>query len=223
MRKFKISPNEHYHVLNRGNNKQNIFIDGRDWIRFLFLVLYFQSPERFFNINRPVSNYVKHRVFNIAKEKTIKIITDRKIELINFCLIPNHFHLLLKETAGGGISQYMQRVQDSYTKYFNTKYGKIGHLFQGPFKAVLVENNEQLLHASAYIHRNPREIPEWKDKEENYPWSSYQDYTKKNRWGELLKTDIILNQFSDPKEYKEFLETSGTKSNMLDTECLTCL
>jgi len=105
----------------------------------------------------------------------------------------------------------MQRILTAYTKYFNAKYGKSGHLFQGPFQIVHVEDNEQLLHLSAYIHRNPREIKEWKDKEHQYTWSSYQDCIAENRWKELLKHQIITDQFSGKKEYQDFVETSGTK------------
>lgn len=211
MRKIKIIPNEHYHVFNRGNNKQDIFLDERDWVRFLFLLLYMQSPITLFNISSIISNFIKHRVFNSSQKNKDKIIKNRTVELIAFALMPNHFHVIIKETNAGGISRYMQRVLNAYTKYFNTKYKKTGHLFQGPFKIVHIEDNEQLLHLSAYIHRNPREIKEWKNKEHGFFWSSFQDYIKENRWGDLLARQIILEQFSNPKEYREFVDTSGTK------------
>ncbi len=139
------------------------------------------------------------------------MLKNQYIELVSFILMPNHFHLLVHERQEKGISQYMQRILNSYTKYFNTKYDKSGHLFQGPFRIVHIKNNEQLLHLSAYIHRNAREIKKWKNKEEKYFWSSYQDYIEKNRWGEFLKPSIILDQFATPKEYKNFVDTSGTK------------
>ncbi len=147
----------------------------------------------------------------MSPEKMTKIINNKTVELISFTFMPNHFHITACEVKEGGISKYMQRAQESYTKYFNAKYGKSGHLFQGPFQIVHIENNEQLLHLSAYIHRNPREINQWKNKENQYPWSSYQDYVNENRWGELLKREIILSQFSNIKEYEEFVETSGAK------------
>jgi len=211
MRKIKIIEGEYYHIFNRGNNKQNIFSDNRDWIRFLFLVLYFQSPVSFENISRPVSYFVKHRVFNINNQITEKLIANRYAELACFAFLPNHFHLIIRENKENGISQYMQRILNAYTKYFNTKYEKAGHLFQGPFKAVHVESNEQLLHLSAYIHRNPRETKEWKNNEHFYPFSSYQDYFQKNRWGKLLENRIIMDQFSSGEDYKKFTDKSGTK------------
>jgi putative transposase len=211
MREIKIATGEYYHIYNRGNNKQNIFRDERDWVRLLFLILYLQSPERFPQIGRLVSFFVKNSAFDIQKDLLKKIIKNRYVELINFCLMPNHFHILVREINEGGISQYLHRIQTAFTKYFNIKYGTIGHLFQGPFKIVHVSKNEQLLHLSAYIHRNPRELKQWKNKEKNYTWSSYQDCVKTNRWTEILNPEIITGQFKNPQEYQEFVETSGTK------------
>lgn len=215
MRKIKIVPNEYYHIYNRGNNKQSIFFDNRDWIRFLFLIIYFQAIKcAFYNLSRFVSHFVRHRVFNIKEEQTREIIKNRYTKLICFSLMPNHFHLLIQEGREKGIPQYMQRVLNAYTKYYNTKYEKSGHLFQGPYQIIHVKSNEQLLYLSAYIHRNPYEIREWKNKEEKYPWSSFQDYCDENRWGKLLGREIILGQFSSPKEYKKFVAASGAKSEL---------
>ncbi len=211
MRKTKIIPGEYYHIYNRGNNKQPIFLDEKDWSRFLFLIIYFQSPIIFQNIGRQITYFVKHRVFNIPVAE--KIINDRGIELIVFTLMPNHFHLLVHELKQNGSSNHMQRVLNSYTKYFNAKYKKSGHLFQGPFQYVHIKDDNQLLYLSAYIHRNPRDINEWLDKEHIFPWSSYQDYINKNRWAELLKPGIITEQFSDVEKYGSFVETSGAKES----------
>ena len=130
--------------------------------------------------------------------------------------MPNHFHLIVYELKEGGIAQYMQRVLCAYTKYFNAKYKKTGHLFQGPYKAVNVERNDQLLYLSTYIHRNPRELLKWKNKEQLYPWSSYQDFIKENRWEELLKQDIILKQFPNKEDYDEFVKSSPAKEKLND-------
>lgn len=211
MKRESIALGEHYHIYNRGNNKGNIFLDNRDWIRFLFLVLSHQTNLLITNIGRYVSNFIERQRFDISEKVMKKILENRIVELEAFVLMPNHFHLLVYEKEEGGISKYMQRIQDSHTKYINIKYGKSGHVFQGVFQRVRIESNEQLLHLSAYIHRNPRELRQWKDKEYLYPWSSYQDYINRNRWDKLLKQDLIIDQFSNPKEYKEFVETSGTK------------
>jgi putative transposase len=214
MRTVNIASGEYYHILNRGNNKQVIFLDDYDWSRFLFLILYFQSPVVLDHVSRQAFNFVKNKNFNISEQDQTEIVKKRLVELVNFALMPNHFHLTVRQVKENGIAQYMQRVLCAYTKYFNTKYKKSGHLFQGPYKAVHVENNNQLLYLSAYIHRNPREIKKWKNKEQDYPWSSYQDYVKENRWGQLIQQDIILEQFCDKKDYEKFLQTSTAKDTV---------
>ena len=211
MRNIKITPGEYYHIYNRENKRQPIFLDNRDRARFLFLILYFQSPITVHSIGNHITHFLKHRVFELRK--TFKIIASRNIELIMFTLMPNHFHLGLKEIQEGGISRYMQKILNAYTKYFNTKYKTSGHLFQGPYQAVHMENNTQLLHLSAYIHKNPKKIKEWSNKIDQYPWSSYQDYVKKNRWNELLKPEIILEQFNSKINYKKFIKTSTAKED----------
>jgi len=206
MRKEKIALGEYYHIFNRGNNKQDILFDQQDWTRFLITMLYFQSPTSISNIGRQVSYFIKHQTFNITVPK------DRIMELISFVIMPNHFHFILHEIKENGISNYMQKVQSGYAKYFNKKYNRSGHLFQGSYKLVHIKNDEQLLYLSAYIHRNPRELKKWKDEEDKFPWSSYQDFFQKNRWGNLIKPQIITEQFSSPEKYKEFVKSSSAKS-----------
>jgi putative transposase len=211
MRKTLFAPGEYYHLINRGNNHQQIFLDDRDRVRFLFLILYFQSTIPLSNVSLHVTKFNQHRKFGVAEGIKNLILENRTVELINFALMPNHFHLTVQETKNSGISQYMQRVLDAYTKYFNTRYKKSGHLFQGPFKAIHVGNNTQFLYLSAYIHRNPRELKKWHNKELTFPWSSYQDYVKENRWGELLQSKHVLEQFKNAQEYNDFVETSTAK------------
>ena len=211
MRKKKMEKGEHYHIYNRGNNKQLIFIDERDWIRLLFSIVYLQSPISFNNIGRQVSCFVKNGIFNVSAEEQADIEKHKSVELINFVLMPNHFHLTVRELKEGGIAEYMQRASCGHTKYFNIRYNKSGHLFQGPYKAVHIGNNDQLLYLSTYIHRNPKELGEWKNKLEIYPWSSLRDYIGKNRWGALLQKNVIINQFKSVNEYKKFVSTSTAK------------
>lgn len=211
MRREDLAVDEYYHIYNRGVNKQNIFKDDRDRIRFLFLILYFQSEINFPKISRFVSNFVKHRMFDIPKDLENKIVSKRFVELISFCLMPNHFHLIIKESKEGGTGKYMQRVLNSYTKYFNTRHGTSGHLFQGAYRHVYVRDNNQLLYLSAYVHQNPRDLIEWRNKKNEFFWSSYQDYVKNNRWGKILENEIILGQFKNKEEYKNFVRTSGAK------------
>lgn len=176
------------------------------------MIIYFQSSVTLTNPENYVNYFIEHSVFNISKKMGQKIGNNLLVRLESFCLMPNHFHLLVKESVEGGVSHYMQRVLNAYSKYFNTKYKKSGHVFQGPYKAVHVETNSQLLHLSSYIHRNPIDLNGWSRKLHQYPWSSYKDYVDNNRWGNLLDTSIILEQFTNTEKYLDFVATSTAKN-----------
>lgn len=217
MRALHFAPFEYYHLYNRGVDRQQIFLEERDYARFLFCILHKQSPDTTHtNSAYYIPAFIDHREWKITQTTLMEIVGRRAIELTAFCLMGNHFHLLVRETKEGGVSKYLQRVLNAYTKYFNGKYKRKGHLFEGPFKAVHVKDNAQLLHLSAYLHRNPRELHAWKDREFLYPWSTLSDFTKENRWGQLIAPEVILSQFGDTKDaqqrgYKKFVGTSPAK------------
>ena len=211
------APEEFYHIYNRGMQKQAIFESDRDRLRFLFLLLSFQGKDTIQNVSRTLKKFVQSSTLNITGDFVKEILKDRTVELVVFCLMPNHFHLILCEKKEGGIAKYMQRVLTAYTKYFNTRHNKTGHLFQGSYKSVHIESDEQLMYTSAYIHKNPIELMEWKNKFDKYPWSSYQDFILINRWDDLLSRDILLARYSDLKgndSYRKFVETSPAKENL---------
>ena len=215
----RIGEGEYYHVYNRGVEKRLIFIDDADRWRFITLLMAFQGDVFHSHISRLVS-FVKHRRFDIDFfQDTLK---DRKIELICFCLMPNHFHFILKETREGGISKFMQRLADAYTKYFNLRHGRSGHLFGGRFQSIHIDKNEYLNYLSAYIHLNPRELAKWRGKEIEYPWSSFQDFVKENRWGQLLSNPIILEQFENGDEYRNFVEDTPIREKLEEGYLLDC-
>lgn len=151
--------------------------------------------------------------FDVRERDFLNVLEGRMVELVAFCLMGNHYHLLVRELAEGGIARYMQRVGDAYSKYFNAKYQMPGHVFAGRYKAVHVQDNRQLMYLSAYIHRNPRELKGWKDMEDQYPWSSLTDYVNENRWGGLLAQEIILDQFEGTRgsNYADFVKTNTAK------------
>jgi putative transposase len=208
-----VAPGEYYHIYNRGAHKQNLFHDKADWHRFLFGILYLQSTEQFKNIMRSVGRYTSEMGFPVSTEETEAVLKKRFVELVAFCIMPNHFHLIVKETEEGGIANYMHRLQQGYSKYFGNKHEHSGHVFQGTYKAVHVTDNKQLLYLSAYIHRNPHELSDWKGREFEYPWSSLQDFTKANRWGGLIVPDVIVEQFEQTKDsnYSDFVKSSTAK------------
>jgi putative transposase len=209
-----IAPGEYYHLYNRGARHQTLFRDKGDWHRFLFNILYFQSEKRFSNVSRFAKTFSPELGFTLPIDIIEEVLKLRSVELVAFCLMPNHFHLIVKEGEELGIATYMQRVIGAYTRYFNTKYETSGHVFQGPFKEVRVKDNNQLLYLSTYVHRNPRELKGWKGREFEYPWSSLQDFTKANRWGGLILPDIIVGQFDTTKDsnYADFVKTSPAKT-----------
>lgn len=131
--------------------------------------------------------------------------------------MPNHFHLLLRQIDDAGISKFMANFTNSYTKYFNMKNDRVGPLFQGLFKAVLIEDDEQLMHVSRYIHLNPASSflvePDFL---ESYEWSSYPDYLGlKNP--EIIEKETVLNLFSNEEQYKQFVLDQAGYARTLET------
>lgn len=215
-RLINIAPGEYYHIYNRGVGKKNIFNNDKDRARFLFLLLILQSPFDLRNTTRLVKNFFANlNIFEVLDPSEVqKIIKKRYVDSIVFSLMPNHFHILVKENKEGGISKYLHRVLTAYTMYYNIRNETSGHLFQGPYKIVHIKDDRQLMHASAYIHRNPLKLG-WKlSNLHNYKWSSYVDYIGDNRWGNLIERSILLDRFTFKGEdtYKNFVETSPTKS-----------
>jgi len=199
------------HLCIRGNNKQNIFRNNADRMRMLFLVTHLQSPESIRNVSREIARLGVTEVWDTTTDLISQIIKTRYVTLEALAFMDNHLHLMAREDEESGIVRYMQRVLNAYAKYSNTKYETVGHLFQGPYRAVHVEDNDQLLYLSTYIHRNPRELPGVAGNEHQYEWSSYRDYLGPNRFGELLDPSIILSQFETTDEYRAFVDSSIAK------------
>ena len=199
---------EVYHIYNRGVEKRLIFLDDNDYWRFMTLLILLQGDTTTDQIGRAVFS-VKHRMFDKAVFRGV--VESRSVEVIAFCLMPNHLHLILKEIRDGGISKFMQRLLNAYTKYFNAKYNRSGHLFEGKFKSAHVDSDEYLDYLSAYVHLNPRGLKGFNGREVKYTWSSFQDFVFENRWGEFLTPDIILEKFKDGGAYEKFVVTMPIK------------
>lgn len=202
-RKIPLVTNHIYHALNRGIASQPIFLTKRNYQRMLEVIWYYQNQNPPLSYSHLIRLPIKQKTEILKKlEKTKKFL----VEIISLCLMPNHFHLLLKQTQKNGISIFMSNFTNSYTRYFNTKNKRTGPLFQGKFKAVMVETDEQLLHLSRYIHLNPYTSYVVKSLEdiEHYPYSSlpvYLGHSKAN----LFQKKIILNQFKNVESYKKFV------------------
>src|SRR3989344_8672090 len=126
-----------YHIYNRGVEKRIIFQNSKDYQRFLETINFY----RLHPTPRKLSTHIKFNFPPIPKH----MLQNPLIEVICFCLMPNHFHLLLRQLTDNGITEFMRRISDSFTRYFNTKYERVGPLLQGPFKAKVIESDEYLL------------------------------------------------------------------------------
>ena len=185
---------EYYHIFNRGNEKRNIFTQPRDYKRFLQTFYYYQ----FMGPKPSFSKFAKSDLNSLKPDPEKKL-----VKIICYCFMPNHFHLLVKQLKDHGISNFLSQISNSYTKYFNTKYTRVGALLQGVFKNVRIETDEQLIHVCRYIHLNPV-VSELVNKPEEYKWSSYLEYITEN--GIICSINEILDLFPSSKKYQEFVE-----------------
>ena len=180
---------EFYHVFNRGVEKRTTFLDKRYYERFIETLNFYKNrdPKTRFSFRNRLQK-------NNESENPL-------VEIVAFCLMPNHFHLLLKQVEEKGITTFLSKVTNSYTKYFNTKQNRVGPLFQGSFKAVRVEDDEQLIHLTRYIHLNPL-IDYLVKNLNNYPYSSYNQYLGSQPG--ICQTDQIMNFFKNPSSLENF-------------------
>jgi putative transposase len=174
---------EYYHVYNRGHGYRNVFHDDQDYrnyIKRLSILLGFELGPR------------RHAKGNLR----LTPVPAGSFDILSYCLMPNHFHILIKQNADTKISVLMNRLGTSYGKYFNTKYSLVGSVFQDTFKAKLVENDPYLSYLTAYIHNNPGDL--------NYPYSSFGEYIHNTKG--ICNKDLILRMFNnDPLRYKNFV------------------
>ena len=195
-RSVPIVTGEIYHIFNRGVEERDIFLSEKDYQRFLDTMVYYQigdvSPR--FSLR---SNKLKTSAQNSVETKLV--------EVICYCLMPNHFHLLLKQFSEDGIANFIGRVANSYARYFNTKNKRTGHLFQSPYKAVRIESDEQLVHVSRYIHLNPLVSGIIKDTP-SHKWSSYRSYLEEEVEG-FCAAKEVLDYFPKPRgiNYQKFV------------------
>ncbi len=182
---------QYYHVYNRGVEKRVIFMDDTDYAVFLNLL------KRYLD-DRP--------------HKDLKGIDypwlHKKIELLSFCLMPNHFHLLFYQVEAGSMATLIQAVCSSYTKYFNKKYKRVGPLFQGVYKASLIYDDAYVQHISRYIHLNPSNYKNWQ-----YSSLPYYLGIRKAKW---VMPDRMLEMFKNIKEYELFLNYYEEQKEIMD-------
>lgn len=215
-RKVILAPEQIYHVFNRGVASVPIYFNIREYLRFLDLVDYYRFSNTPFSFSD---------LMNLQKKEREEILVRLKkenathVEILSYCLMPNHFHLLLKQITDKGISIFMKNLQNSYVRYFNIKNKRAGPLFQSMFKAVRIENDEQLLHVSRYIHLNPSTAyivePE---KLEDYIWSSLKAYLDENlnKDNYFVNPKVVMKFFKNGKNYLKFVLDQADYQRELD-------
>ena len=192
----------YYHVFNRGVEKRTIFLDEQDYFTFLDILTYYLK-------------FLK-KIPKIALTRTGLVNSGRfqnEIKLVAFCLMPNHFHLLLHQQKKNSISEFIRRIATTYSMYFNKRYQRVGALFQGRFKAKHLDTESYLLQATKYLHKNPIDLVT-RTGLVNYPWSSYQTYLKNtskdlHQINSLIHHQPILDYFSKSNfqlSYQSFVE-----------------
>ena len=209
MKRPKFINGEIYHIYNRGVEKRNIFLDNSD--RFRFIHNLFE-----FNDTAPALNIYYKNSYEARPRKVPQKVRTQIVDILAFCMMDNHYHLLVRQRGDNGISKFMQKLGTGWTMYFNQKYQRTGALFQGLFKAVHVNKDEYFIHIPYYIHFNPLDFitPEWRNRElkdykkaikylENYRWSSHLDYCGIKNFPSVTNRELLIEFFGGPEEYKK--------------------
>ncbi len=217
-RKDLFVTGEYYHIYNRGIDKRVIFKLENDYKRFMMLLYVSNSQDESFRLDNLINRL--HKKFEDI------LILDRGKPLVSigaWCLMTNHFHLLIKQEVDGGITKFMRKLGTGYSMFFNIKYQRQGSLFGGLFKSKLIDADDNYLkHLFGYIHLNPLDIKfsgweklidkkhpkEWKDFLEKYPYSSYQEYIGRDRVEKnILNQKAFPDYFEETDSFKDFIGT----------------
>lgn len=185
------APDSYYHVYARGNSRHKIFFDEKDFLTFLQLLERYLSPKEAKNS------------FGVSYPNFYN-----RVDLLAYCLMPNHFHLLFYQREPKALTLLMQSIMTSYSRYFNARYKRSGPLFESRFRASLINDDSYLEHISRYIHLNPRE---WR----SYEYSSLPYYLQRaeESW---LRPERITELFESPAAYLEFVADYEENKKMLD-------
>ena len=202
-----------YHTLNRGVEKRDIFLDKQDYLRFIHDLYELNNEDRVETVFHAFKS--DPDLANIAKRKKRKLLVD----IHAFCLMPNHYHLLISPKVERGISKFMQKINMGYAKYFNQKYERVGTLFQGTYKHIQITDSVHFLHLPFYIHFNPLDLshPEWRENKisnpkkaleflGSYRWSSHLDYLGIKNFPSVLNVKPLMEIFGSNGDYQKLVE-----------------
>lgn len=212
-RNISISTGEYYHIYNRGTDKRNIFKNKSDYDRFMML-LYICNADKPVSINDMLKRGGESNdIFSFDRESTL-------VSIGAYVLMPNHFHILLKEVNDNGISSFMKKLGTGYSMYFNKRYDRTGGLFEGNYKAKHAHSDEYLKYLYSYIHLNPVKLIDsaWKDNGikdresaekylNEYKYSSYLDYKNIQRIESgILDKDVFPDYFKDKNSFEQTID-----------------
>lgn len=217
-----------YHVLNRGVEGRTIFRSSGDYIRFVHGLYAFNDA-------RPANNTTRSLDTNMNDLGGRSLERERLVDIHGWCIMKNHYHLLLSDLQEEGISKFIMKINVGYAKYFNEKYGHKGYVFQGRTKKILIERDAHYMHILNYIHLNPLDYlkgaTEWRKRElaspkraeeylATYRWSSYLDYTGTPNFPSVLTTtefdDPVVSYAKDVQRYLRHIETSSITDLILE-------
>jgi putative transposase len=213
IRKDNLVSGEIYHIYNRGVDKRDIFMNDEDRLRFIHDLFEFNNNNSVFNLGVHLkTNKTKEVGLPYIKRRPRKIM----VEILAYCMMDNHFHMIVRQKTENGITEFMRKLGTGYTNYFNKKYERTGALFQGKFKSICIKNNTHLMYLPIYIHFNPLDLkfPEWREGKihdykkaieflNSYRWSSYMDYTGQKNFPSLINKDFILLRTEGETKFKK--------------------
>ncbi len=196
---------EFWHLIGRGVDKRDIVLDDKDRVRFIHDLYVFNDAN-------PTPNFILPGRHESNRRR------ERLIDIHAFCLMKNHYHLLVSQRIEGGISLFMRKLNMGYTKYFNEKYKRSGALWQGKYRKALIERDAHFLYIPFYIHLNPLDYvaPEWRRGEVrdahkalqtllDYRWSSHLDYLGIRNFPSILRFDVLKPLLGIQKDYEEII------------------
>jgi len=211
---------EIYHILNRSTDKRKIFLDDKDYFRFIHDL--FEFNDQLAAIN--TGFWFRQRQFSGLQSRYSRYFEQEEerekrkflVNILAFCLMPNHYHLLLTPVVEGGITDFMRKLNVGYAKYFNQKYKRVGVLFQSRYKSIIITQESHFIHLPYYIHLNPLdlEFSEWREGElknykeamrflEHYRWSSFLDYIGKSNFPSVTQREFLLEFLGGSEQYKK--------------------
>ncbi|MEK7156390.1 MAG: transposase [Patescibacteria group bacterium] len=215
---------ELYHALNRGVEKRTLFMDDKDRIRFIHDLYEF-------NDEAPAPEFTRYRDL---RNPDIRV-RERIVDIHGWCIMGNHYHLLLSERREGGLSLFLRKLNVGYANYFNERYKRSGTLFQGRTKKIHVNSDAYFLHILHYIHLNPLDFlkgaEEWRTLEiqnskkaleylEKYRWSSYLDYCGKKNFPSVINKDLFGDVFRNYRKtigsYLKDIELTAVRPFLLE-------